>query len=56
MHIGSQITSITPYKKTLDVLYKIIKLSKITKKFEQNYNLSKKTFKNITKLSCLIFF
>ena len=33
VHIGSQITSITPYKKTLDVLYKIIKLSKINFEF-----------------------
>mgnify|MGYP001395205396 CR=1 FL=1 len=29
VHIGSQITSVGPYKKTLDVLFKIIKLSKI---------------------------
>ena len=28
VHIGSQITSVKPYKKTLDVLFKIIKLSK----------------------------
>ena len=33
VHIGSQITSIAPYKKTLDVLYKIIKLSKINFEF-----------------------
>ena len=29
MHIGSQITSVGPYKKTLNVLYKIIKSSPI---------------------------
>ncbi len=29
VHIGSQITSIAPYRKTLNILYKIIKLSKI---------------------------
>ena len=29
VHIGSQITSVKPYKKTLNVLLKIIKLSKI---------------------------
>tara|TARA_B100002052_G_scaffold126042_2_gene115648 strand:+ start:3683 stop:4903 length:1221 start_codon:yes stop_codon:yes gene_type:complete len=29
VHIGSQITSINPYRKTLNVLYKIIKLSRI---------------------------
>ncbi len=29
VHIGSQITSVGPYKKTLDILFKIIKLSKI---------------------------
>ena len=29
VHIGSQITSVGPYRKTLNVLYKIIRLSKI---------------------------
>ncbi len=29
VHIGSQITSIGPYRRTLNILYKIIKLSKI---------------------------
>jgi diaminopimelate decarboxylase len=29
VHIGSQITSVEPYKKTLSILYKIIRLSKI---------------------------
>ena len=33
VHIGSQITSVAPYRKTLNVLYKLIKLSKINFKY-----------------------